>query len=84
MYSNVLGFWVMYQIQTAGYVSEMSHESQQPMKWRHCIGRFMYSIALLASSMEPCTTLIASQLIEKMSLEYNNHSITHQKHKYAV
>lgn len=88
MYSKVCGFW--------GYISytnsrkylttgwEMSHESLQPMKWRHCIGRFMYSIALLASSMAPCTTVFASQLIEKTSLEYNNRSMTHQKDKCAV
>lgn len=44
----------------------------------------MYSIALLASSMAPCMTVFASQLIAKIYLEYNNHSITHQKDKYAV
>lgn len=64
--------------------SEMSHESRRPMKSRRCIGRFMYSIALLASSMAPCRIVLASQLIEKISLEYNNHSITHQNDKYAV
>lgn len=44
----------------------------------------MYSIVLLASSMAPCRIVLASQLIEKISLEYNNHSITHQKGRCTV
>lgn len=39
----------------------------------------MYSIVLLASSMAPCRIVLTSQLIEKISLEYNNHPMTHQK-----
>lgn len=44
----------------------------------------MSSIVLLASIMAPCSIVLVSQLIEKVSLEYNNHSITHQKDKCAV
>lgn len=48
------------------------------------MGKFMDSAVLLASSMAPCRTILASQLIEKISLECNNHSIIHHEETCTI